>query len=74
MFVPNDTPPRDHGQVEASPKEFQTIQVPRTSLDPSEAVEKELQQRQNVEVEDEFEQRRFAVYKHQTESDLQYER
>ena len=44
MFVPNDSP-RKTGTFSVEPREFEMIQVPKTSLDPSEAVEKELRQR-----------------------------
>ena len=45
MFVPNDSPTRNTGKFAVEPREFEIIQVPKTSLDPSEAVEKELRQR-----------------------------
>ena len=45
MFVPNDSPTRNTGKFAVQPREFEIIQVPKTSLDPSEAVEKELRQR-----------------------------
>ena len=45
MFVPNDSPTRNTGKFAVEPREFEMIQVPKTSLDPSDAVEKELRQR-----------------------------
>ena len=50
--------------------------VPKKSLDPRQVVNKELKNRKkevDVELVDD-DPRRFAVYKHQTEQDLQYER
>ena len=52
--------------------------MPKTSIDPKDAVEGQLKNRERiVEIEvdqEDYEPRRFAVYKHQTEEDLKYER